>query len=152
MPVRVMVCQLQPRHSSATYHGGMATGGVPSNDAGLSELFAGSPDLQVHTSAAAEAGLLLGLFALLAAPFSLMQTLSLGTASVAAVLAFVGVATTSRPNVAGSALAPLGLAFSLVALILVGLRYLGVDTAFGDELIPVLGEWLAGLNERLPQP
>lgn len=128
----------------------MATGAVSPNDDGLSGLFAASPDPQVHTSAAAEIGLLLGLVALLAAPFSIMHAVALAAAAPGVVLALVGVVTTSRPNVAGSALVPLGLGFSVVALILVGLRYVGVDTAFGDDLVPVLGEWLAALNERVP--
>jgi hypothetical protein len=128
----------------------MATGDVPSREDGISALFERSQDFQVHTSAAAQLGLLLGLVALVAAPFSVMHAVSLGTAAVAGVLALVGVAMTSRPNVAGSALAPLGLAFSLVSLALVGLRHLGVDTAFGDELVPVLAEWLAVLNALIP--
>lgn len=45
-----------------------------------------------------------------------------------------------------------GLALSLVALALVGLRYLGLDTAFGDELAPGLREWLGALNDDLPRP
>jgi hypothetical protein len=67
-------------------------------------------------------------------------------------LAFVGVVTTSRPNVAGRALAPLGLACSIVALALVGLRYLSLDTAFGDDLLPAIGAWLRSLNADFPQP
>jgi hypothetical protein len=130
----------------------MVTGPVSSDGDGLSALFEASPDPQVHTSAAAELGLLLGLFALLAAPFSVMHALSLGSAVLAAVLAVVGLATTSRPTVAGRALAPVGLSFSLIALGLVGLRYLGVDTAFGDELVPTLGNWLTALNSMLPPP
>lgn len=130
----------------------MAIGGLHPDDEGLSGLFAASPDLRVHTSVAAEAGLLLGLFAILSVPFSVMHAVALATAAPAALLALVAVTTTSRPNVAGSALAPLGLAFSVVALVLLALRYLGLDTAFGDELIPVLSEWLAALNERVPHP
>ncbi len=129
----------------------MATGGVAPRDDGLTALFEASPDYQVHTSAAAEIGLLLGLFSVLAAPFSVMHGLALGTGAVGLVVAFIGLATTSRPNIAGSALAPLGVACSFVALVLVGLRYIGVDTAFGDELAPVLAEWLGSLNDRLPQ-
>lgn len=129
----------------------MTTGGVSFGDDGLPGLFEASPDHGVHTSAAAELGLLLGLFAFLAAPFSVMHTLALGAAALAIALAFVGLAATSRPNVAGSALVALGMAFSVAALVLLGLRYLGVDTAFGDELIPALGEWLAELNSQIPQ-
>jgi hypothetical protein len=129
----------------------MATGGVASEGDGLPALFEASPDPHVHTSVGAELGLLLGLFALLAAPFSVMQALSLSTAGLAAVLSLVGVAATSRPNVAGGALAPLGLACSFAALAMVGLRYLGLDTAFGDDLVPILREWLNALNARLPR-
>jgi hypothetical protein len=128
----------------------MATGGLSSGDDGLSGLFDASPDRQVHTSAAAGSGFLLGLFALFSAPFSVMIGLSLGAATLGAVLGFAGVVRTSNPNVAGRALAPLGLAFSLVALAMLGLRYLGVDTAFGDEMLPTLADWLASLNAQLP--
>jgi hypothetical protein len=61
-------------------------------------------------------------------------------------------ATTSRPDVAGRVLAPLGLFFSLVALTLVGLRYFGLDTAFGDALAPSILSWLEALNEWFPNP
>lgn len=129
----------------------MATGGVASDGDSLRALFEASPDPHVHTSAGAEFGLLLGLFALLAAPFSVMQALSLSMAGLAILLALLGVVATSRPNVAGGALAPLGLACSFVALAVVGLRYLGLDTAFGDDLVPILHEWLTALNSRLPR-
>ena len=126
--------------------------GASSEDEGLSALFDSSPDLGIHTSAAAEAGFVLGLLALLAAPFSIMIVVSLVTGVVAAVLALVGTATTSRSTVAGRALVPAGLAFSIVALALVGLRYAGLDTAFGDQLTPALGDWLQGLNSHFPRP
>lgn len=107
----------------------------------------------MHTSAAAETGFLLGLFALFAAPFSVMHGLALGAAALGAVVAFVGVVRTSNhPDIAGRAIAPLGVAFSLVALMMLGLRYIGVDTAFGDGLVPTLAEWLAWLNEQVPNP
>jgi hypothetical protein len=126
--------------------------GAASEDEGLSALFDSSPDLGIHTSAAAEGGFVLGLLALLAAPFSIMIGLSVVTGVVAAVLALVGTATTSRSTVAGAALVPAGLAFSIIALGLVGLRYAGLDTAFGDQLAPTLGDWLQALNSHFPRP
>lgn len=129
----------------------MTTEGVSSNGDGFSGLFEASPDYHVHTSVAAELGMLLGLVALVGAPFSVMQALALGGAVLGFGFSFVGLVATSRPNVAGGALAPLGLVFSFVAAGLIGLRYLGVDTAFGDEFVPTLGDWLDALNSRIPQ-
>ena len=126
--------------------------GASSDDEGLSALSDSSPDLGVHTSAAAEGGFVLGLLALFAAPFSIMMGLSLLAGVAAAVLALVGTATTSRATVAGAALVPAGLACSIIALALVGLRYAGLDTAFGDQLSPDLGEWLQALNSHFPPP
>lgn len=138
---------------SATYNVAMATGGVSFGDGDdASQLFDASPDRRPHTSAAAELGLLLGLFSFLSSPFSVMHALTLGAAGLAFAMAFVGLASTSRPDVAGSALVPLGLALSFTALVLVGLRYLGLDTAFGDDLVPTLRQWLAALNSWIPQP
>ena len=130
----------------------MATHGAVPDDDGLSALFESSPDPEIHTSAAAEAGVLLGVLAVLAAPFSIMHAVALATALAAGFLALAGVVTTSRPHVAGRALAPLGLACSFVAVVLVGLRYLGLDTAFGDALLPTISEWLRTLNGDFPQP
>jgi hypothetical protein len=64
----------------------------------------------------------------------------------------VGMATTSRPGVAGRVLAPLGLFFCLTALTVVGLRYAGLDTAFGDELVPTILSWLEAVNGWVPTP
>lgn len=122
------------------------------HDGGLPELFESSLEVPVHTSAAAELGFLLGLVVLIAAPFSVMHGLVLGAGGVSAVLALVGLGTTSRPNVGGRALAPLGLLFAVVALVLVGLRYLGVDTTFGDPFVPTIGDWLEDLNSLFPRP
>jgi hypothetical protein len=130
----------------------MASYGAAPEDGGLQELFTASPDRAVRTSAAAETAFLIGLVALVSAPFSVMRGLSLATATVGALCGLVGVATTSRPNVAGSMLAPAGLFFAIIALVLVGLRYLNVDTAFGDELVPTLHSWLDSLNSRLSLP
>lgn len=130
----------------------MATYGAAPDDGGLQGLFEVSPDRPVHTSAAAETGFVLGLVSLVAAPFSMLHALALGGAVAAAVFGLVGVATTSRPNVAGRLLAPVGLGLALTALALVGLRYLGVDTAFGDGLVPTIRAWLESLNGALPRP
>lgn len=119
---------------------------------GLSELFDASPEHPSHTSVAAELGLLLGLAALVTAPFSVMFAASLGLAVLGLVSAMVGIVTTSRRDITGGALAPLGLLCSFVALALLGSRYLGVDTAFGDRLVPDLQEALEFLNSRLPRP
>ena len=124
----------------------------PSEDDGLSGLLDASPDRPVHTSAAAEISFVLGLVALCAAPFSLMLAASLAIAAVGFVLGVVGVATTSRPGVAGRILAPLGLFFSLIALTMVGLRYAGLHTAFGDDLVPTFLSWLQALNGWFPNP
>lgn len=122
------------------------------HDGGLPELFESSPEVPVHTSAAAEVGFLLGLVVVLAAPFSVMHGLVLGAGGVGVVLAVVGLGTTSRPHVGGRALAPVGLVLAVVALILVGLRYLGVDTAFGDPFVPTIGDWLEDLNSLFQKP
>ncbi|NYJ00948.1 nitric oxide reductase large subunit [Nocardioides thalensis] len=124
----------------------MAAGGISSQGDDLAGLFDASPDPRVHTSAAAELGFLLGLFAALAAPFSVMHALALAASILGIAFGFVGLATTSRPNVAGGALTPLALLLAFTAVIVVGLRYFGVDTAFGDELLPTLGDWLQRLN------
>jgi hypothetical protein len=118
----------------------------------LSELFDASPEFEAHTSMSAELALLLGLAALLASPFSVTFALSAGLAALAFCSALVGLATTSRRDRTGGLLAPLGLLFSLVAFTVLGLRYLGVDTAFGDALMPRLLAGLEYLNSLLPIP
>lgn len=118
----------------------------------LSELFEVSPEVEAHTSTAAELALLLGLAALLASPFSMMFALSAGIALLAFFFAMVGLATTSRPGTAGAVLVALGLLFSVGALTVLGVRYLGVDTAFGDDLLPRLLTALEFLNAQVPHP
>ena len=130
----------------------MATFGATPEDGGLQGLLAASPDRGVHTSAAAEIGFVLGLVALAAALFSGTYALSLAAGTLGFVFGIVGLASTSRPDVAGQALAPLGLLLGCVAMVLVGLRYLGVDTAFGDDLVPTLEGWMESLNSRVPRP
>ncbi len=118
----------------------------------LGALFDSSPAQDVHTSAAAEVAFLLGLLALACSPFSLLIALVLGMAAAAVVSGVVGLAQASRPGVAGGVLAAVGLVLGLVSLGLVGLRYAGVDTAFGDELLPTLHDWLESLNGLVPTP
>ena len=130
----------------------MATYGAAPEDGGLQQLLSASPDRAVHTSAAAEAAFLAGLIALASAPFSVMRGLSFAAAAVGVLCGLIGLAATSRPNVAGRLLAPVGLLLSVTTLILVGLRYLNVDTAFGDGMVPTLHDWLDSLNSWLPRP
>ena len=40
---------------------------------------------------------------------------------------------------------------SLVTFALVGLRYLGIDTAVGDSTVPTIADWLRTLNDLLPR-
>ena len=85
-------------------------------------------------------------------PFALTMALSAGLAAVALVTSIVGMARASRPDVAGGVLAAVGLVLALAALALVGLRYLGIDTAFGDASVPTIRDWLHSLNGLLPSP
>lgn len=130
----------------------MATQDRPPAPAGIWGLFDTSASTEVHTSASALAGFLAGVAALLSAPFSIMFAVALYLALIGVVLALVGVATTSRAGVAGRALSPFGLLFALVALALLGLRYLNLDSAFGDALAPTLREMLDRLNAQVGAP
>lgn len=118
----------------------------------LGTLFDSSPAPYVQTSGAAVTGFVLGLTAILAAPFSLTMALCAGLAAVALIASIVGLARASRPTVAGSLLASLGLVFALASLALVGLRYLGLDTAFGDGSVAAIHDGLDWLNGLLPTP
>jgi hypothetical protein len=111
-----------------------------------------SPESRVHMSVAAETAFLLGLGAVLTAPFSPLFAITVLLSAVAACFGIAGMITTREPELAGSALAPLGMFCGLVALLLVGLRYFGLDTAFGDQAVPWVWEKLQQLNSRLPQP
>lgn len=130
----------------------MATHGAAPDDGGIQALFERSPDPGVHTSAAAELGFLCGLVGLVAAPFAVMHAFTIVVAVAGILLSLVGLVATGRPNVGGGALVPLGLALAATAGLLVGLRYLGVDTAFGDALVPTIAGWLDRLNTLLPRP
>ena len=131
--------------------GSPAADPVPDDDA-LGALFESSPARVVHTSAAAEIAFLCGLVAVLAVPFSLMAAVCVGLAAVGLVSSIVGLARASKPAVSGGLLASIGLVLSLATLTLVGLRYLGIDTAVGDAAVPTLADWLAALNTLLPSP
>jgi hypothetical protein len=128
----------------------VATFGASPDEGGIRALFESSPAVRVHTSASAETAFLLGLIALCAAPFEMMHVLALGLGVLGMFFAVVGVATASRPNVAGGGLAGIGVLFSSTALVLVGLRYVGLDTAFGDLWVPTIREWIEDLNTLLP--
>ena len=67
-------------------------------------------------------------------------------------VAILGMARASRPGTSGGVLAAVGLVSSLAAAALIGLRYLGIDTAFGDATVPTLADWLRSLNDLLPPP
>lgn len=118
----------------------------------LSALFESSPAVPAHTSAASEVAFVAGLLGALAVPFSLTMALSLGLAAVGLVTSVLGMARSSRPLVAGGLLASAGLVLSLATLALVGLRYAGIETAFGDGALPSFADWLSALNDLVPSP
>ncbi len=130
----------------------MATVGRPAEEVGLGALMAYSPESRVHMSVAAESAFLFGLGALLTAPFSALFAVTGLLAVVATGLGIIGMITTRDPDLAGSALAPLGMMIGLLAAGLVALRYLGLDTAFGDQFGPWFWHALQSLNAQLPQP
>jgi hypothetical protein len=121
-------------------------------DVGLQALFDSSPAPRARMSIAAETALVSGLGAMLTATFSILFGVSLALGTVAVLSAFVGLVSTHRPDVAGSALNVFGLILGLLALAVVGARYLGLDTAVGDPLIPWLADQLHYWNAKLPQP
>jgi hypothetical protein len=111
-----------------------------------------SPESRAHMSAAAEATFLLGVGALVSACFSALLVVTMACAGVAVVFGVVGMITTRDRDTAGGALSAVGLFAGLAAAALVALRYLGLDTAYGDVVAPWLWEQLQVLNSRLPQP
>jgi hypothetical protein len=131
----------------------MATyGHSPLGDVGLQELLEESPAPRARMSAAAETALMCGLGAVLTATFSILFGVSLVFAVLALLAGLVGLVSTHRADVAGSALNVLGLFLGLLTLAAIGVRYLGIDTAIGDPLIPWLTEQLHHWNTKLPQP
>ena len=81
-----------------------------------------------------------------------MAAVCVGLSAVGLVTSIVGLARAGEQDVSGGLLASIGLVLSLATLTLVGLRYLGIDTAVGDAALPTLADWLAGLNTLLPTP
>ncbi|GAB2650444.1 hypothetical protein [Kribbella swartbergensis] len=131
----------------------MATyGHSPRGDVGLEELFEESPAPRARMSAAAEIALVCGLGAVLTATFSILFGVSLVFGALAVLTSLIGLVSTHRPDVAGSALNVFGLFLGLLALATVGARYLGIDTAIGDPLLPWLTDQLNHWNTKLPQP
>jgi hypothetical protein len=131
----------------------MATyGHSPQGDVGLEELLDESPAPRARMSAAAELALVCGLGAVLTATFSILFGVSLLFGTLAVLTSLVGLVSTHRPDVAGSALNVFGLFLGLLALATVGVRYLGLDTAVGDPLLPWLTDQLNHWNTKLPQP
>ena len=130
----------------------MTVFGAAPEEGGLEALLEASPDRAVHTSVAAETALLLGLVAMISSPFSVMHAVTLLTGAAAFLLGLVALVRTSGPNIAGTALTPAALGLAVIALVTVGLRYLGLDTAYGDDALPTIHAWLDDLNDRLPRP
>jgi hypothetical protein len=130
----------------------MAAFGRPAEEVGLGALMAQSPESRAHMSMAAEAAFLFGLTALLVAPFSELFSITILLTIAAFCCGVAGMITTREPELAGSAMSPLGMFLGLVAAAMVGLRYLGLDTAFGDDLAPAFWEQLQQWNSRLPRP
>ncbi len=118
----------------------------------LGTLFDSSPARSAQTSLAAVVAFVLALLAALVVPFSLTMVLSAFMAVVALVASIVGIARASRPAVAGGLLASVAMVLALLVLALVGLRYIGLDTAFGDGSAPTLTDWMGALNTLLPAP
>lgn len=131
----------------------MATyGGDSTGEAGLQALLESSPAPRAHTSVAAEIAMVCGLGSVLTAPFSIFFGVSAVLGTIAILSGLIGLITTHRPDVAGSALTAWGVCLGLLALSVIGVRYLGLDSAFGDALVPWISDQLQYWNGRLPQP
>lgn len=127
----------------------MATHAHEPRDVGIDALLDSSPEPRIHASGAAEIAVLLGTLALAASFFSLTSGAALAMGATALVLAGIGMVSTSNPRVAGRGMVPTAFVLGFVALVVVGLRYLGVDTAYGDMAWPTITGWLDSLNARL---
>ena len=130
----------------------MATYSGSQSEVGLDALIESSPASRVRMSMAAESALVCGLGAVLTATFSILFGVALALSALALVTGLVGLITTRRPEVAGSALNVLGLLLALLALALIGVRYLGIDTTVGDPVLPWIADQLHHWNAKLPQP
>ena len=138
--------------SPRIYDPGMTTQDLGRVDGDLGALFDRSPADPAHTAPAAEVSFVLGLVAVAIAPFTLTYGLCVMLAGLCVVSSVIGLAQASRPTAAGSTLAATGLVLSLAALTVVGLRFLGVDTSFGDALVPHLRSTLQSLSDLVPTP
>jgi hypothetical protein len=138
--------------SSRPYDLAMTTQDVRRIEADLGELFERSPADGAHTASAAAISLVLGLVAMVTVPFTVTYGLSVMVAGLCVVTSVVGLAQASRHGVAGTVLAASGLVLSLTALALVGLRFVGLDTAFGDGILPDLRSVLDALTALVPSP
>ena len=138
--------------SPRIYDPGMTTQDLGRVDGDLGALFDRSPADPAHTAPAAEVSFVLGLVAVAIAPFTLTYGLCVMLAGLCVVSSVIGLAQASRPTAAGSTLAATGLVLSLAALTVVGLRFLGVDTSFGDALVPHLRSALQSLSDLVPTP
>lgn len=118
----------------------------------LGVLFERSPVDPAHTAPAAEIAFVLGLVALGTAPFTLTYGLCAMVAGLCLVSSVVGLAQASRAGAAGTTLAATGLVFSLAALTMLGLRFTGLDTTFGDAWLPDLRSALDALTDLVPTP
>jgi vacuolar-type H+-ATPase subunit I/STV1 len=131
----------------------MATyGGSSGGDVELQALLDDSPAPRARTSVAAMTALVCGLGAVLTAPFSILLGVAMLLGLAAMFIGMVGLVTTHRPDVAGSALTAFGICLGALAIALIGVRYLGLDSAFGDSVVPWIAEHLHQWNTRLPQP
>ena len=122
------------------------------DDDALGVLFASSPSLPVHTSAAAVGGFVVGGVALLSSPFGSLVGLAALAAAVALVVSIVGLARASRPVVAGSVLASLGLVLALATAALIGVRYAGIDTTVSADAAQAMVEAIRSLSDLVPRP
>ncbi|WP_328993203.1 hypothetical protein OG394_02740 [Kribbella sp. NBC_01245] len=130
----------------------MATYSGSQSEVGLDALIESSPASRVRMSMAAETALVCGLGAVLTATFSILFSLAVALSALALVAGLVGLITTRTPEIAGSALNVLGLLLALLALALIGVRFLGIDTTVGDPLLPGIADQLHHWNAKLPQP
>ena len=118
----------------------------------LDGLFEASPASSTRTSAAAVLAFVAGTVAVLLSPFSVQLGAAVVLAATALVASVVGLARASRPGTSGTVLASLGMVAALGTAAVVGLRYVGVDTAVADGLGAGLRDAAAALTALFPQP
>lgn len=118
----------------------------------LDRLIDVSPPDPAHAAPAAVLALVLGLVALGTAPFTMTYGLCVMVAGLCVVASVIGLAQASRPGAAGTALAGAALVFSMAAIAMLALRFTGLDTAFGDGLLPDIRSTLQSLTDLVPSP